>query len=181
MRSADFKKRLPAGLSKTMLVFYNPFSSGSKQKKERRNLKRANEVYAAAISFVAVLMLVIVVAVFLRKEKSAYQPTSEERVEAAPQIFNLVGQISKIDGRVLTIKNPQPVSEGSKKITVTPATNITRLDFAPVITDGQRRFAPQETPVNFGALKVGWTVEALASADIAASDEFSAVQIRVLP
>ena len=164
-----------------MSVFYNPFSLGSKQKKERRSSKHSNEVYAAAISFVAVLLLVIVVAVFLRKERSADQPAIGERAEAAPQIFNLVGQISKIDGRVLTIKNPQPASQESKKVTIAPATNITRLDFVPVITDGQKRFAPQETPISFGALKVGWTIEALASADIAASNEFSAVQIRVLP
>ena len=164
-----------------MSIFYTPLSN-QRPRRERRGPKGSNQTYVAAISFVAVLFLVIVVALLLRGTKvPPEEAPSIPSAEAAPQVFNLVGQISKVESGSVVIKDSGVSGGSARRVMVLPATVISRLSFVPVVTNGQRRFSPEETPIDFSALKAGWTVEILAAADISAGGEFNAVQIRVLP
>lgn len=161
-----------------MSMFYTPV--GSRDKKSRRSWKNSNEVYVAAVSFAAVVLLVVVLAIFLRATRPDGKGGESEVAAAPPQVLNIVGRITKIEEQVMVVSSSAP-EEVTRRVIVTPATAITKLDFVPVISGGQKRFVPQESTLNFSALRVGWTIEALAATDVAHAEEFNAVQIMVLP
>lgn len=160
-------------------MFYAP--PNWREKRGRRSWKNSNEVFVSAVSFAAVLLLVIVVAVFLRSTREV-KKGGETQTSAAPepQVFNIVGRIAKIENSVLVVTSSLP-EEVERRVIVSPATAIIKLDFVPEISGGQKRFVPQETTLSFSGLRVGWTIEALAAADVTRAEEFSAVRIRVLP
>lgn len=166
-----------------MSIFYTSlFAPKERQRKDKKSPRNLYRAYSAAISLAALLLLIFLVSVFLRlRSVSTPPPEGAGASTPVPQVLNLVGRISEIEGSYLVIKNSQPPGDAPKKVLVTAGTSITKLAFVPTISGGQKRFSPQETQIGFRELRAGWVVEALASSNIAGIDEFTAVQIRVLP
>ncbi len=167
-----------------MSIFYTSVFA-PKEKRGRRPAKKPdNLIYIAVASAALLLVLAVLVAMLFRGPSQSPPPAlSQDQTSGgySAQVFNLVGQIVKIEDSSVILKSTQQGEESDKKVAIVSGTTITRLDFVPVITGNQKRFAPQETVISFSALKVGWTVEAMASRDIANAEQFNAVQIRVLP
>src|SRR3989344_3529397 len=107
-----------------MSIFYTPLSN-QRPRRERRGPKGSNQTYVAAISFVAVLFLVVVVALLLRGTKvPPEEAASIPSAEAAPQVFNLVGQISKVESGSVVIKDSGVSGGSARRVMVLPATVI---------------------------------------------------------
>lgn len=150
----------------------------------------ANRRRALGVVVLAVLLVGLVV--WFRsplgpgRHSAAPSPTVETEQPSAPQptaIFNWVGTIASIEDGVLVVQSTDLPNQPSRRARITPTTIITKLTFLPNLEGAQKRFIPQETPVTLSELTRGQMVEITAQTDISnpGTEEFAAVQIRVLP
>ena len=153
---------------------------------------KKNIIIGAIVIFIILAALVLFP--WFQSSKAPFPEVKTPGKEEAPKIilpkilYNLAGVIQKLekDTVLLEATIPQLNEAGepiqkteTRKVLITTATKFTQLTF--LAGADPKKKTPVETAVTFKELKAGDYVEVISNQDISQKEEFTAIQIRILP
>lgn len=154
------------------------------------------KIILEVIGGLLILFIFLTISYFGKKEapppifqkEEASKKENQQQIILPKVLYNLAGPIQELQKDSLTFEASIPEINGAgqlapktelRKVLITTTTKFSRLAF--VAQEGTNQKTPQETAISFKDFKVKDYIEVISNQDISQAQEFTAVQIRILP